>query len=114
MEGVSNMMSKAKTKSQYERIAVDPRIVQRVQGDSRMRREQGSGFMQRWGGSDRYVQVAKMSMPDRVTYMAVQDGWDSPGDIVSATGLSAMEVNASLKNLQKEGYVSEVSKEVVV
>lgn len=97
----------------YERVrrlSVDPRMVREIQGSPQMSREQGPGFMQRWGGPNQYRAVAKMSEPTRVTYYAVADGNETVNDIMSVTELSRSEVTQSLKELGREDLVQEAPK----
>jgi len=94
-----------RTTSQYERLPVDPRIVRQVQGDSRMSREQGPGFMQRWGGAQNYMQASSMPVNQRVVYMAIGEGFVSPDAIIVATGLGVRDVNKALEELERLGYV---------
>jgi len=98
--------------SQNKRMPVDPRIVRRVQGSSRMMREQGSDFMGRWGGPTMYRKVAKMDARDRMAYMAIQDGFVERGDIAEATGMPLSEVDQAIASLKKEGEIVEEDKEV--
>ena len=92
--------------SSYERIPVDPRVVDKIMRSPSMMEEQGSGFMQSWGGPGAYQQWAREPPGKRMTYFAVQQGATTSGEVAVMTGLKESEVNKWLGKLEMEGLVS--------
>ncbi len=85
---------------------MDPRIVKDIMSSPAMYREQGGTLMADFGGPTTYLAMSEMSMPERVTYGAVLDGYSSTEEIVDMTGLNTKEVNAAVSSLTKKGYVN--------
>jgi predicted Rossmann fold nucleotide-binding protein DprA/Smf involved in DNA uptake len=92
--------------ARYERMPVDPRIVEDIQRSSSLSSEQGIGFMAEWGGSSQYKTFANLPRNNRYVYAAVLDGYSTPEEIEVVTGLSLKDVNMSLAELQGKGLVS--------
>ena len=102
-------------RDEFERIPVDPRIVQDIQTHRKMRDEQGSTFMTKWGGPSEYSKLASMPAPDRLVLMAVKEGYATPATIADVTGLPVDTVNSRVSILKGQGLIEkdEVSKEVL-
>lgn len=88
------------------RLAVDPRLVAEVSRDEKMASEQGSGFMQEWGGPGAYKEMAGWHPEERMVYFAVQNGATTPEEIMSMTDLEEPRVNSALDSLTRKGVVS--------
>ena len=88
------------------RLPVDPRIADKVSRTPMMAREQGAGFMSVYGGATRYAAVSKLNSDERVSFYAVQDGFDTAADIAAATGLTESEASKALSSLSTKGLVS--------
>ena len=88
------------------RLPVDPRIADKVSRTPMMAREQGNGFMAAYGGATRYAAVSKLNSDERVSFYAVQDGFDNAADIAAATGLTESEASKALSSLSTKGFVS--------
>lgn len=73
-----------------------------------MMAEQGDTFMASYGGAVNYRATARMSPNDRITYLAIQEGYDNSDDISNVTGLTVPDVNRSLTNLKRQDLIAEV------
>ena len=91
---------------EMRRISVDPRMVQEIQRSPSMRAEQGPEFLQDWGGPEQYQVLARMPVPERLTYVAVLEGYTEPSEIEVVTGLTSGEVSGALTDLRRKGLVS--------
>ena len=88
------------------RLSVDPRMVQEIQRSPSMRAEQGADFMQGWGGPEQYQMLARMPVPERLTYVAVSEGYTEPSEIEVVTGLTSGEVSGALADLRRRKLIA--------
>lgn len=86
-------------------LPLDTRIVREIQRSPSMSAEQGSGWLSKWNGPQGYTMQARMTLPERVTYNAVEQGYGTEADISDATGLLRGEVSVALTKLQAMGLV---------
>jgi len=86
-------------------LPMDPRMIREIQSNSRMYAEQGSGFMQEWGGPERYQQVAGLPETDRVVFYAIQEGYTDPSELEIVTGANSKEIALSLSRLERKGLI---------
>jgi hypothetical protein len=88
------------------RIPVDPRVIERIQRSPQMMYEQGSSFMEDWGGPGMYQLFASLPANQRLTYAAVLDGHVNSLEISTVTGLTPEKVDSALTQLEKAGLVT--------
>ena len=88
-----------------ERLPVDPKVVGRIAGSPRMRREQGVGFMERWGGPQKYRERARMPRFQRSVYEAVLSGVSDEDQLALSTGLAPEQIEKALEALRKKGLI---------
>jgi len=89
-----------------QRIPVDPRVVERIQRSPQMSYEQGSGFLEDWGGSSQYKELARLPVEQRLCLAAVREGVTTEDQLGIVTGLSPEQVSRGLSGLQKKGLVT--------
>lgn len=83
-------------------------MVKEILASPVMSGEQGSGFLQEYGGPSMYVEMANYSPGIRQVYYSVQAGASTPGEIEVMTGLSLGEVNSGIDFLVRKGLISQV------
>ncbi|KKN03507.1 hypothetical protein LCGC14_1106990 [marine sediment metagenome] len=88
------------------RLPFDPRMLSVIERSPQRMAEQGSGFLQDWGGAGGYHQVAGMKPETRMVFFAVQEGYTEPTQIEVATGLSGPEVSRGMQELERKGLVT--------
>ena len=88
------------------RLPMDPKLVREIQRSSEMVGEQGSGFMEDWGGPSMYRQMAKIPPVPRVVYYVIRGGTTEPSEIEIVTGLTSKEVSDAIVDLQRRGLVT--------
>lgn len=91
------------------RLPVDPRVVSRISKSPEMLVEQGASWMEGWGGPSGYATLSELPVNERLTYMAVLEGYGTPQDIEGVTGLTATQVGIGLVGLRKRRLVSEAA-----
>lgn len=84
---------------------MDVRMVQEIASSPSMSADQGASWLQEWGGSSGYMFWAKQPLNNRLTYFAVQEGYNTPESISAVVDLPVSEVNRSLGKLQAQGLV---------
>jgi len=87
-------------------LTVDPKMVKEIAASPQMRSEQGSGFMEQYGGPTQYVEMAGMSPEARQVYYSVQAGASTPEEVGVKTGLSLGVVNSTIALLERRGLIS--------
>lgn len=102
------------------RLSMDPKMAKEIQRSPQMLYEQGgSAFLAEWGGPANYQKLAHASPNARLVYKAVAQGISDESQIELYTGLSKVELEASLKSLKDSGLVittvpSEISEEKIL
>lgn len=91
-----------------ERLPVDLRIVEEIERSSAMRREQGSGFLQRWGGPSKYAYYARMPELEKRLLEALFDGWCTLDALTNVLNVSRREASVALESLKRKGLVKTV------
>ena len=86
-------------------LPVDPKMIEEIQSSPAMLAEQGSGFMQDWGGPQMYREMAYAPENARIIYYVVLEGNTDPSQLEVITGLSKEEVERGLGWLQRKGHV---------
>lgn len=95
-------------KARGVRLPVDPKIPQDIMRNPTMLAEQGSGFMESYGGPVNYIDWAHSPMSDRLTFLAIQDQQlSTQSDIAAFTGLSKADVSRSLSRMERKGWIPE-------
>lgn len=89
-----------------DRIPVDPRVIERIQRSPYMSMEQGSGFMEDWGGPSTYKEMCSLTSNQRLVWAAVLDGATDYDQIEIVTGLSPSEVSKAVSELGDLGKVT--------
>lgn len=89
------------------RLPVDPRIVEEIQRSPSMSGEQGTGFMQQWGGPQQYRLMASLPPTTRLVYESILSGTSDPSLIEIETGLDIKDINAAISSLKDKGLVHE-------
>lgn len=87
------------------RMPFDVRMLRVIERSPAMLEEQGSGFLQDWGGVEGYKKAAEMTPEARQVYYAVVEGYSEPSQIEVATGLRPTEVSSGIQELQRKGMV---------
>lgn len=88
------------------KMSADRRVVDNIRRNPAMIAEQqGSKMVEDWGSLGNYSYWARQPMPERVTFVAVNEGFTTAGDIASATGLTIAEVSDALSKLEVKGHV---------
>jgi len=87
------------------RMSMDSRMVDEISRSPKMMADQGSGWLDSWGGTSGYQYWAKQPVSDRMTYFAVIEGYDTAKDIADVTGLRGVDVVRSLAKLGDAGLV---------
>ena len=99
--------------SNMRRIPVDPRVVNRIQKYPRMESEQGVSFMQGCGGPNRYQELVKFPIEERVCYAAILDGHTDQDGLEIITGLTTQEFSKGLLGLQRKGIIQTESEGIL-
>ena len=85
--------------------SVDYRVVERIQGSSQMRAEQGSGWLSQYGGPSGFRELDSPGLGD--VYNAVVGGATTE-ELPVWTGLSNGDISGHLKTLEKMGLIAPV------
>jgi hypothetical protein len=89
-----------------ERIAVDPKIVDRISRSARMTAEQGGQVMAKYGGPGKYKTFARLPREERLTYAAISEGYTDPAEIEVVTGMTAADVSRGLAGLRTQRLIA--------
>lgn len=88
------------------RIPVDPRVIERIQRSPYMVAEQGSGFMEDWGGPSTYKEMCGLTSNQRLVWSAVLEGATDYDQIEILTGLTPSEISRTVSELESQGKVT--------
>lgn len=88
-----------------KRLPVDPRVIDRIQRSPTMMGEQGTGFMQSWGGPTKYKDVSRLTRNQRTCLYAVEGGLSTAEEISIALDVPVSKVETVLAQLERKGLV---------
>ena len=87
--------------AQHSRLSLDPRLASKLASLSSVPIETRSALTQ-------YIAAAKWSPYERAVYSAVEEGFTSPEELKTVTGMTTVQVRSTLDKLEKRGVLKRI------